>query len=170
MAEEPTTGDVYALDTCAVADGKLGEMGEPVVFEHEGRDLRLCCGGCRPAFDKAPARYLKEVDAVIVAQQKPVYPLETCLVMGSPLGPKSVDFVSGNRLLRMCCSDYIKAFAKEPAKYLAKLDQVATEKVGKDAIARVGRSLTRRVLTWQWIETTRPLPRPARLQRANGHP
>ncbi|MEO7678770.1 MAG: hypothetical protein ABIV39_18610, partial [Verrucomicrobiota bacterium] len=33
----------YSLKTCSVTDEKLGEMGDPYVFTHEGREVKLCC-------------------------------------------------------------------------------------------------------------------------------
>ncbi len=52
----------YPLTTCIVSDDKLGEMGKPVVFIHEGQEIKLCCKDCRPDFDKEPAKYLKKID------------------------------------------------------------------------------------------------------------
>lgn len=50
----------YKLDTCIVSDEKLGEMGKPFVFVHEGQEIKLCCKDCRKKFDKDPAKYLKK--------------------------------------------------------------------------------------------------------------
>src|SRR5205085_11428460 len=36
----------YTLKTCPVSDEKLGDMGDPYVFTHEGREIKLCCKGC----------------------------------------------------------------------------------------------------------------------------
>src|SRR5438034_10856677 len=33
----------YTLKVCPVSDEKLGEMGDPYVFTHEGREIKLCC-------------------------------------------------------------------------------------------------------------------------------
>ncbi len=52
----------YKLDTCAVSDEKLGEMGKPYVFTHEGRELKLCCKSCLKDFKKDPAKYVKKVE------------------------------------------------------------------------------------------------------------
>ncbi|MFN7139933.1 MAG: hypothetical protein ACK4UN_11405 [Limisphaerales bacterium] len=53
----------YPLDTCVVADEKLGSMGEPYVFVHNGQELKLCCKGCLRSFNKEPAKYLKKLEA-----------------------------------------------------------------------------------------------------------
>ena len=40
----------YTLKVCPVSDEKLGEMGDPYVFTHEGREIKLCCKGCLDDF------------------------------------------------------------------------------------------------------------------------
>lgn len=51
-----------APQVCPVSGQKLGSMGKPVVVEHEGRYLMLCCAGCVDAFKQDPERYLKTAD------------------------------------------------------------------------------------------------------------
>ncbi len=51
----------YPLKTCIVSGEKLGEMGEPVVFVHQGQEIKLCCKNCRKDFDKEPAKYLSKL-------------------------------------------------------------------------------------------------------------
>lgn len=51
----------YKPDTCIVSGEKLGEMGKPYVFVHEGQEIKLCCKSCLKKFDKEPAKYLKEL-------------------------------------------------------------------------------------------------------------
>ena len=52
----------YALDKCVVSDEKLGEMGKPYVFKHEGREVQLCCKSCLKDFQKDPAKYIKKIE------------------------------------------------------------------------------------------------------------
>jgi hypothetical protein len=52
----------YPLDKCIVSDEKLGEMGEPYVFVHEGQQIKLCCSSCQKDFKKNPAKYLKKLE------------------------------------------------------------------------------------------------------------
>ena len=52
----------YKPDTCIVSDEKLGEMGKPYVFVHEGQEIKLCCKSCKKKFDKDPAKYLKKLE------------------------------------------------------------------------------------------------------------
>lgn len=51
----------YPLDTCVVSGKKLGSMGEPFVITHEGTEVRFCCDGCVPMFEKDPAKYLAKL-------------------------------------------------------------------------------------------------------------
>ena len=51
----------YSLDTCLISDEKLGSMGKPVVFTHEGQEIKLCCKSCKPKFIKDPAKYLAKL-------------------------------------------------------------------------------------------------------------
>lgn len=62
-AEETKKEDVkpYKPDICMVSGEKLGEMGEPFVFVHEGQEIKLCCKSCKKKFDKDPAKYLKKL-------------------------------------------------------------------------------------------------------------
>ena len=52
----------YPLEKCIVSDEKLGEMGEPYVFVHEGQQIKLCCSSCQKDFKKNPAKYLKKLE------------------------------------------------------------------------------------------------------------
>lgn len=52
----------YTPGTCIVSGDKLGEMGKPYVFKHEGQEIKLCCKDCKKDFDKDPTKYLKKLD------------------------------------------------------------------------------------------------------------
>ena len=54
---------VYPLKTCVVSGEKLGGMGKPYVFAHEGREVQFCCKGCLKDFNKNPKKYLAKLDA-----------------------------------------------------------------------------------------------------------
>ncbi len=116
----------YPLAICPVSDQKLGGMGDPVIHQHEGREIRFCCKGCLPKFTKDPAKYLKKVDELIVKQQAKHYPTKKCVVSDELLireGGKPVDLVYQNRLVRLCCKSCKKDFTKSPRKFLKKLDK-----------------------------------------------
>jgi hypothetical protein len=51
----------YPLKTCLVSDEKLGGMGEPFAFVHEGQEIKLCCKDCQKEFKKNPAKFAKKL-------------------------------------------------------------------------------------------------------------
>ena len=54
----------YPLKTCVVSDEKFGgDMGDPYVFIHKGREVKLCCKGCLDDFKKDSAKYVKKMEA-----------------------------------------------------------------------------------------------------------
>lgn len=115
----------YPIDTCIVAGGKLGSMGDPVNLVYNNRLVRFCCAGCEPGFKDDPAKYFRALDKKIIEQQTKTYPLTTCVVAGAELGSMGdpIDYVFGNRLVRFCCASCIKKFEAEPGKYMAKIDK-----------------------------------------------
>src|SRR3954468_5798136 len=52
----------YTLKTCPVSDEKLGDMGDPYVFTHDGREIKLCCKGCLKDFEKNPKKFVKKIE------------------------------------------------------------------------------------------------------------
>ena len=52
----------YTLKFCIVTGEKLGEMGDPFVYEYEGREIKFCCKGCVKDFKKEPAKYIKKIE------------------------------------------------------------------------------------------------------------
>jgi hypothetical protein len=56
------TAKPYPLNKCIVTDEAF-EHGKPVVFVHEGQEIKLCCKDCKPDFDKEPAKYLSKLGA-----------------------------------------------------------------------------------------------------------
>jgi hypothetical protein len=61
----------YTLKTCIISGDKLGEMGDPYVFVHEGREIKLCCKNCLKDFNKAPAKYVKKIEEAEAKAKKP---------------------------------------------------------------------------------------------------
>ena len=72
FAEDAKTDkpDTYPLKTCVVSGEKLGEIGKPYVYQHEGREVRFCCKSCLKDFKKDPAKYLKKLDDAEKAAKK----------------------------------------------------------------------------------------------------
>ncbi len=122
--------EIYPLDTCAVAGKKLGSMGEPIVYVHEGRQVKFCCKSCLPTFKKNPDKYVANVNNKIIKTQKPSYPTNKCLFSDEELGPKSKDVVVNNRLVRVCCGGCAKKLHKDPTPTLKKLDELIIAKQG----------------------------------------
>jgi YHS domain-containing protein len=53
----------YPLKTCVVSGEKLGgDMGAPVLYSYQGREIKFCCKDCRKDFDKDPAKYVKKLE------------------------------------------------------------------------------------------------------------
>jgi len=52
----------YSLETCVVSGEKLGEMGKPFVYQHEGREIKFCCKNCLKDFKKDTAKYIKKIE------------------------------------------------------------------------------------------------------------
>ena len=52
----------YTLKTCIVSGDKLGEMGDPYVYEYKGREIKFCCKGCVKDFNKDPGKYIKMIE------------------------------------------------------------------------------------------------------------
>ena len=55
------TGKPYPLTTCVVSGEEF--HGDPVVFVHEGQEIKLCCEDCLDAFKKDPAKQLAKIAA-----------------------------------------------------------------------------------------------------------
>ncbi len=126
----PASADPYTLPNCPVTGQKLGSMGDPVVKEYDGREVRFCCAGCVPTFEADPAAHWAKIDKEIIAAQEKEYPLDTCVVLDEKLGSMSdpVKLVHNNRLVMLCCAGCVDTFKAAPNKYLKKLDTAVVEK------------------------------------------
>jgi len=51
------TADDYPMKTCPVSGEELGSMGKPVIVEHEGTTVKLCCKSCIEDFNADPEKY-----------------------------------------------------------------------------------------------------------------
>jgi len=118
----------YPLKTCVVSGEALGSAGEPFEQVQGTRLVRLCCKDCVASLKKDPAKFMAQIDAALIAEQKKTYPLTTCLVSGKPIEGAGVDHLYGTRLTRFCCEKCPTAFAADPAKYLAQLDKAGPKK------------------------------------------
>jgi YHS domain-containing protein len=114
----------YPVEVCVVTGKKLGSMGDPYIYLHEGREIRFCCSGCIGKFKADSVNYLAKLDKLIVEKQKADYPLTVCVVSDEPLGEmgETVNVVYNNRLVRFCCKGCVEDFKEEPTPFLEKLD------------------------------------------------
>ena len=122
-------GDPYPLSTCPVSGQELGSMGDPVVAEYDGREVRFCCDGCVSTFEDDQETYWAEIDEAIIEQQMEYYPLDVCVNSGEPLDAmgEPVNHVYRNRLVRFCCTNCQDAFEDDPSDMLAELDEAVVE-------------------------------------------
>ena len=115
--------DAYYLRTCAICDALLGAKGEARDCVHEGRGLRMCSQKCLDELARSPRSAVQRVDAAMIADQLPYYPLKVSLVNGRPLGEKPVDFIWGNRLFRAIDAAEQQVILRDPVAYIRKLDR-----------------------------------------------
>jgi YHS domain-containing protein len=59
-----------SITTCLVSGEKLGEMGKPYVFVHEGQEVKLCCKSCTKDFKKDPEKYIAKIKEAAAAPEK----------------------------------------------------------------------------------------------------
>lgn len=123
-------GEPYMLATCAASWRPLDVKGTRTTKVVENQELKFCCGGCADVVAKEPAKWVPKVDTAHADQQRPIYPLTTCVVAGESLidengSDTATEIVVQNRLFRVCCGDCAKAVKADPAKYAAKLDAAA---------------------------------------------
>jgi hypothetical protein len=81
----------------------------------------------KTADDKA-----KPSDKDVIREQKPAYPLTTCVISGHALGKSGdpIDQVVNGRLVRLCCADCVAPVTKDPSAAIRKVDEavVAAQK------------------------------------------
>jgi hypothetical protein len=124
--EAAVSAVAYPLAVCPTSGEALPEQGYATATIN-GRELRYCCQSCATAALADPAAAQAAFEAELMAAQRPGYPLEVCVVAGSPLdsmgGPH--DILVGDRLVRLCCAGCAKTVAQDPQAILATLDQAA---------------------------------------------
>lgn len=59
----------YPLEVCIVSGKRLGSMGEPILKNYDGREVRLCCPACGAPFEADKAGYFKKLDEAIAKQK-----------------------------------------------------------------------------------------------------
>lgn len=51
----------YAKSTCIVTGNRLGSMGDPVSYIHEGQEIKVCCSPCIKKFKANPEKFLADL-------------------------------------------------------------------------------------------------------------
>jgi hypothetical protein len=106
---------IAAQQICPVSGKKLGSMGTPIKKRIGDQDLFLCCNACTKG--KVDRKHWATVHANFKRAQG------TCPVMGKPLPVKSKWTVVEGQLVYVCCPPCIEKIQREPAKWLAKVDE-----------------------------------------------
>lgn len=123
-------GDPYYLATCPLSNEKM--PADPFIKVYDGREIRFCCGKCPAKFEKDLAGNLAKIDAQMIKDQLPLYPLKTSVVSGKNLSDKPLDFIWANRLIRVLDSPEKDSFLKDPERYTKELDKAVIAQQGKD--------------------------------------
>ena len=124
----------YPLDKCIVTGETLGEHGDVVIKEYDGREIRFCCKMCVKDFEKDQASFMQKLDDAIIEAQLADYPAETCPISGQKLGAMGdpFNFVYQDRLVRLCCGGCLDKFNNDPATAIAAVySGEKSEKAGK---------------------------------------
>ena len=117
----------YPADTCLVADSKLGSMGDPYVFTHDGYEIKFCCQGCMPAFERDTDTYMEKLKELHAAADQGdeeaaiPYPYNHCLVDGTELDDSARSFVHDGYEIKVCCGTCARDFEADPDTYMEKL-------------------------------------------------
>jgi YHS domain-containing protein len=94
-----------------------------LIKSYGGREVRFCCSQCSRLFGQGLVSSFAEVDRSIVADQEGIYPMRDSVVTGRQLPARPVEFVVGNRLVRVASSDEREAVMKGPSKFLDALSR-----------------------------------------------
>jgi len=125
----------YPTDKCIVSGEPLVEDGKDIATNmvFQNRLVRLCCKSCERQFKASPKKFIEILDKAVADTQRKDYPLETCVVLGGPLGSmgEPTEMVVAGRLLRFCCVGCEPKVIADPVKYLAAIDKAWQAKKGK---------------------------------------
>ncbi|NQT20547.1 MAG: hypothetical protein HQ592_12640, partial [Planctomycetes bacterium] len=104
--------------TCPVMGGKINKE---LFVDHDSKRIYLCCPGCEAAVKKDPAKYIAKLEDDGITLDKPIKPQTTCPVMGGKIN-KELFVDHGGKRIYLCCPGCEAAVKKDPAKYIAKLE------------------------------------------------
>jgi len=113
----------YPMNTCVVSGKPLDEDAKNVVID--GNLYRTCCSRCAAKIIKDSTEARKDIEAAVIAAQKPLWPNMPCPVSGEAFGGEEmgdpVDFVYGMRYFKLCCGGCKRGVAKDADKVYGKI-------------------------------------------------
>ena len=122
------------LGLCPKTGADAGAMGKATRRVINGVDVTFCCPPCIKPYEENYAEYRQKIDGQIVVLELPYYPTTKCIVTGNELGKETspVDYVLGNRLVRLENRECIERLKAEPDTYNRKLDELIIAAERKD--------------------------------------
>ena len=100
---------------CPVMGGKINK---DLYVDYQGQRIYFCCSSCKETFLKEPEKYMKKLaDEKVLLESVQ----EKCPVMGGKVNKNIYADYKGRRVY-FCCESCKRTFAKDPEKYLGKLN------------------------------------------------
>ena len=94
--------------------------------DYEGKRVYFCCTDCQKQFEKDPKAVMMKMEKSGVTPEKVMTHQTMCPVSGEAIN-KSVHADYMGKRVYFCCPDCEKAFKKDPAKYIKKLEDEGVE-------------------------------------------
>jgi YHS domain-containing protein len=129
-------GDTMPQSTCPVSGHAIDKS---VYEDYEGKRVYFCCESCVDKFKEDPDSYMKKFEAEGVLLEDAPKSQTECPVMGGEIKKDIYADHDGKRVY-FCCESCKGEFAKDPAKYIEKLeaDGVVLERVSETSKAKKG--------------------------------
>ena len=138
---------------CPVTGEELGSMRPPIPVTISGRTIQVCCDSCVAAVRRSPERYFQRVaeelqmvpmDSLRGSSSRPQSSRQAsaqrlCPVTGEELGsmgPPIPVTISGHTI-QVCCEACVAAVRRNPAKYLAKVEDELNSASGRPMSGRL---------------------------------
>jgi hypothetical protein len=115
-------GDPFYITRCAACDKERYRTGKSIAAVYDSREFRFCAEECRTSFEADRQAHIAALDQRLIADQVPMYPLNTSIVSSRALPDKPMDVIWNNRLFRLADESERAALMSEPEKHLHALD------------------------------------------------
>ena len=89
--------------------------------DHDGKRVYFCCAGCREAFKKDPAKYVKQLEDDGVTLEEAPVPQTMCPIMDRKINRKYFADHKGKRVY-LCCRTCVRRFKRNPERYIKQLE------------------------------------------------